>query len=217
MVPYQLLHSIDALDKVKKLIVGGGAISTELEAQLQNKSTEVFATYGMTETVTHVAVRRINGFAKSDVFTALPDVKFSVDNKGCLVIDAPKVSNDTVVTNDLVDLQSPLSFIWLGRYDNVINSGGVKMNPEEIEAKLSVYITIPFIICAENDTELGERLILILESQSGDESPNYTEAFSVLSSYERPKKIYTLSQFPYTESGKIKRADVLRLVKSYKK
>ncbi len=217
MVPYQLLHSIDALDKVKKLIVGGGAISTELEAQLQKKSTEVFATYGMTETVTHVAVRRINGFAKSDVFTALPDVKFSVDNKGCLVIDAPKVSNDKVVTNDLVDLHSPLSFIWLGRYDNVINSGGVKMNPEEIEAKLSAYITIPFIVGAENDTELGERLILILESQTGDESPNYTEAFSVLTSYERPKKIYTLSQFPYTESGKIKRTDILQLVKSYKK
>ncbi len=217
MVPYQLLHSIDALNKVKKLIVGGAAISSELEAQLQNKSTEVFATYGMTETVTHVAVRRINGFAKSEVFTALPDVKFSVDDRGCLVIEAPKVSNETVATNDLVDLRSPLSFIWLGRHDNIINSGSLKINPEEIEAKLSAYITTPFIIGAEPDKELGERLILILESQTGDKPPKYAEAFSILSSYERPKKIYTLSQFPYTKTGKIKRADVLQLIKRYKK
>lgn len=217
LVPYQLLHSIDDLDKVKKLIVGGGAISTELEAQLQSKSTEVFSTYGMTETITHVAVRRINGFAKSDVFTALPDVKFTVDDRGCLVIDAPKVSNGTVVTNDLVDLHSPLSFIWLGRHDNIINSGAVKINPEEIEAKLSAYITTPFVIGAEQDTELGERLILILESESGDKSPDFAVAFSALSSYERPKKIYTLSQFPYTATGKIKRADVLKLINSYKK
>jgi len=112
MVPYQLHHSLDALDKVKKLIVGGGPMSRELEEKLQDKKTEVFATYGMTETITHVAVRRINGFARSEAFTALPDVKFSTDDRGCLVINAPKVSHQTVVTNDMVELQSSLSFKW---------------------------------------------------------------------------------------------------------
>lgn len=217
MVPYQLHHSIDALDKVKRLIVGGGAISSELEAQLQEKNTEVFATYGMTETITHVAVRRINGFAKSDRFTALPNVKFSIDKRGCLVIDAPKVSHKRVVTNDLVDLHSPLSFTWLGRFDNMINTGGIKVKPEAVEAKLSENIKIPFIIASEKDPQLGERVILILESTSKDAPQDYSKALSGLASYERPKKIYTLSQFPYTETGKIKRGHVLKVLKKYKK
>ena len=216
MVPLQLQHSIDSLDKVKRLIVGGGAISRELEQQLQNKKTEVFATYGMTETITHVAVRRINGFAKTNVFSALPNVKFSTDARGCLVIDAPKVSDSTVVTNDLVKLHSPISFEWLGRFDNVINSGGVKIKPETVEAKLSVYIKVPFIITSEEDSELGERVILVLERSGNDSPPDYSEAFSVLDAYERPKKVYSVSQFPYTETGKIKRSDLLQILKKHK-
>ncbi len=216
MVPYQLFHSLEALDKVKKVIVGGGVISPELIDQLQDKSTEIFATYGMTETVTHVAVRRLNGFAKSTIFSALPEVKFSIDHRGCLVINAPKVSDEEVITNDLVELHSPLSFQWLGRIDNVINSGGVKISPEEVEAKLSVYINTPFIICAEDDEALGQRLVLVLERKSQDSPPNYSNAFSALSKFERPKKVYTLSEFPFTETGKIKREDVMQLLKKYK-
>lgn len=218
MVPYQLKHSIDALDKVKKLIVGGGAISSELEAQLQNKSTEIFATYGMTETITHVAVRRVNGFAKSDVFSALPDVKFSTDDRGCLVIEAPNVSDGTVVTNDLVELHSTVSFTWLGRYDNVINSGGFKIKPESVEATLSRFIDVPFIIASEKDEDLGERVILILEnSLESVPAPDYSSALSALASHERPKRIYTVSQFPYTSTGKIKRGDVLQILLQHKK
>lgn len=217
MVPLQLQHSIDSLDKVKKLIVGGGAISTELESQLQHKSTEVFATYGMTETITHVAVRRINGFARSDVFSALPHVKFSTDERGCLVIDAPKVSDTRVVTNDLVKLHSPISFEWLGRFDNVINSGGAKIRPEAVEAKLSGYIKVPFIITSEKDKELGERVILVLEHSNGESLPDYSEALSILEPYERPKKVYTVSQFPYTETGKIKRSDLMQILQKHKK
>lgn len=217
MVPLQLKHSIDAIDKVKKLIVGGGAISAELEQQLQTKSTEVFATYGMTETITHVAVRRINGFAKSNVFSALPHVKFATDARGCLVIDAPRVSEEKVVTNDLVTLHSPISFEWLGRFDNVINTGGVKIKPEVVEAKLSSFIKVPFIITAEEDQELGERVILVIENAGGDPSPDYSEAFSALDAFERPKKVYTVSQFPYTETGKIKRADLLSIVSRHLK
>jgi len=217
MVPYQLKHSIDALDKVKKLIVGGGAISSELETQLHDKSTEVFATYGMTETITHVAVRRVNGFARSEVFSALPDVKFSLDDRGCLVIEAPKVSNGLVVTNDLVELHSSVSFEWLGRFDNVINSGGFKIKPEVIEAALSAYIKVPFIITSEKDDALGERLILIIENASNGPAVDYSEAFTALPSHERPKKIYTLSEFPYTNTGKIKRSEVLQILLRHKK
>jgi len=216
MVPYQVHHSLKSLDKIKKLIIGGGAISEKLNQELQNVNTEVFATYGMTETITHIAVRRINGLAKSNEYTALPDVKFSLNDNSCLVINAPEVSSENVITNDMVQLNSPTTFEYLGRIDNVINSGGVKFFPEQIEAKLSPYIKCSFIIASEKDTILGERLILIIENESNEISSNISDAFQNLSPYERPKKIYTFSKFPYTETGKIKRKEVLQILKSNK-
>ena len=216
MVPYQVEHSLQALPKVKKLIIGGGAVSRQLEEKLQNIAIEAFATYGMTETITHVAVRRINGPAKSTQYTALPNVKFVKDARGCLVIEAPKIVTAPVVTNDLVDVHSPTSFTWLGRYDNVVNSGGVKLYPETIETTLSAHIEQPFMIASEPDETLGERLILIFEGNS-DALPNFAEAFQELAPYERPKKVYRLSRFSYTETGKIKRDDVLNVLQNYKK
>ncbi|MCF6306962.1 MAG: AMP-binding protein [Flavobacteriaceae bacterium] len=216
MVPYQVHHSIKSLNKIKKLIIGGGAISEKLNQELQKVNTEVFATYGMTETITHIAVRRINGLAKTNEYTALPNVKFSLNEKNCLVIEAPEVSNEKVFTYDMVRLNSPTTFEYLGRIDNVINSGGIKLFPEQIEAKLSPYIDCSFIIASEKDEELGERLILILENESNEFSSNISEAFQNLSSFERPKKIYTFSKFPYTETGKIKRSEVIQILKSNK-
>ncbi|PVW13587.1 AMP-binding protein [Marixanthomonas spongiae] len=216
MVPYQVHHSLPDLNKVKKLIIGGGPVSKELEEQLQLVSTEAFGTYGMTETITHIAVRRINGPARSEAFSALPNVKFSQDERDCLVISAPDISEEKVITNDVVALQSPTSFIWLGRYDNVINSGGVKIFPEKVEEQLSEKITEPFIIASEKNTELGERVVLVVETTS-ETIPDYTKTFQILSKYERPKKIITLSKFPYTETGKIKRGGVLKLLRKYKK
>ena len=184
---------------------------------LQDKSVEAFATYGMTETITHVAARRINGFAKSEVYHAFPNVKFSADDRGCLVISAPKIASEDIVTNDLVELTSPISFKWLGRADFVINSGGVKINPETVEKKLEPYFNIPFIISSEKDEALGEKLVLVVEDFTSQEKPNYSEIFSTLESYERPKKVYTLSQFPYTETGNVKRSQVKEVSQKFRK
>ena len=215
MVPYQVHYSLKDLNKVKKIIIGGGPVSKELEEALQSVSTEAFGTYGMTETITHVAVRRINGPARSETFSALPNVKFSQDERDCLVISAPDISEEKVITNDVVALQSPTSFVWMGRYDNVINSGGVKIFPEKIEEKLSEKIMEPFIVASEKHSELGERVILVIETKS-DSIPDYSKAFEVLSKYERPKKVISLSKFPYTETGKIKRAALLEILQKYK-
>ena len=214
MVPYQVFHTLDAIHKIKKLIIGGGAVSTELRARLQNVPTEVFETYGMTETITHIAVKRINGPLASQEFTALPDVMFEQDHRGCLVVKAGTISEKKVVTNDIVALTSPTQFSWLGRYDNVINSGGYKLYPEKIETKLSTMIDRPFVIISEKDDLLGERAVLVFEAPNGEQLPNYAKAFNVLDPYERPKKVYTLSKFPHTETGKIKRADVKRILKA---
>ncbi|PKA84550.1 O-succinylbenzoic acid--CoA ligase [Ulvibacter sp. MAR_2010_11] len=216
MVPYQVLHSIDALPKVKKLIIGGGPVSMELEEKLQSVPTEVFATYGMTETSTHIAIRRINGPAKSEVFSALPNVKFATDDRNCLVIHAPEILGESIITNDIVELISPSSFRFVGRIDNMINTGGVKLFPEAIEAKLSEFIKLPFIITAEKDPELGERVVLIFENGQDAEIPNYSLAFAALEPFERPKKVYSISKFPYTVTGKIKRADVLQVLQKYR-
>ena len=210
MVPYQVHYSLKSLNKIKKLIIGGGAISVDLNDQLQHVDTEVFATYGMTETITHIAVRRINGLAKSYYYNALPNVKFSLDKRDCLVIEASEVSDNKVVTNDLVKIISPSSFQYFGRIDNVVNSGGVKLFPEQIEAKLAKFIDVQFIIASEKNQTLGEQLILILEEDSSKPILDIKTAFSILSNYERPKKIYIISKFPFTETGKIKRSELLK-------
>ncbi len=215
MVPYQVWHSMESLGKVKKLIIGGGRIPAELEARLQDVSTEVFATYGMTETSTHIAVRRLNGPARSDSFSALPEVKFSVDERECLIINAPNVLDAPIITNDIVTLNSPTNFNWHGRYDNVINSGGIKIYPEVLEAKLAPDIANNFLIASEKDKELGECVIMVFEGNE-DNVPNLSEAFQKLEPHERPRKVYSLSRFVYTETGKLKRQDVLNVLQKYK-
>lgn len=215
MVPYQVWHSLGALDKVKKLIIGGGRISAELEERLQQVSTEVFATYGMTETCTHVAVRRINGPAKSETYHALPDVKFETNTSDCLIINAPMVLSEPIQTNDVVQLISATEFKWLGRLDNVINSGGIKLFPEQIEAKLASEIIQPFLIASEKDEQLGERVILVYEGNP-QSKPNLSRAFEKLDKLERPKRVYCVSRFPYTETGKVKRKDVLSILQKHK-
>jgi len=215
MVPYQVFHSLSDLHKVKKLIVGGGAVSSELEQQLQKVNTRVFATYGMTETISHIAVRPLNGKEKSAVFAALPKVDFSQTEEGCLQIHAPEISEETVVTNDVVELISPTSFKFLGRIDNVINTGGVKVHPEVVEEKLSHHLKQPFFIASEKDDALGERVILIIEYKKQLKIEDFSEVFKTLSAYEKPKKIYTIPQFIYTETGKIKRAEILKNISKF--
>ncbi|MGO3181727.1 MAG: AMP-binding protein [Aequorivita sp.] len=214
MVPYQVFHSLTDLHRVKKLIIGGGAVPWKLEEQLQKLSTNIFATYGMTETISHIAVRPINGKEKSVIFAALPKVDFLLTENGCLQINASEISEETVITNDVVDLVSPTSFKFLGRIDNVINTGGVKVHPEAVEEKLSRDISQPFFIASESDSALGERVILIVESEEQLQLKDYTEAFKTLSVYEKPKEIYVLPQFIYTETGKIKRAEVIEKILS---
>jgi len=140
MVPLQLEKSLDILNKVKVLIVGGGRMNQSLIKKLQSVSTRVYETYGMTETLTHVAIKPLNGPNKSDVFTALEGVRFETDERNCLVVNVPKVNPDPVVTNDIVERINETSFRWLGRFDNIINSGGVKIIPEEVEVKLTSVI-----------------------------------------------------------------------------
>ena len=210
MVPYQVFHSLKKLHKVKKLIIGGGAVSRPLEKQLEQFPTKVFATYGMTETISHIAVRPLNGLEKSNIFTALPNVNFSLSHDGRLQIHAPEISDETVITNDVVELFSSTSFKFVGRMDNIINTGGIKVHPEMVEEKLYPQMDKPFFIASEMDRALGERVILIVESNNDESLDNFSEAFKNLSIYEKPRMLYVVPKFKYTDTGKIKRVEVLK-------
>ncbi|NMH88132.1 AMP-binding protein [Flavivirga algicola] len=218
MVPLQLQNSLDRCDCIKTIIVGGASVSNVLKNKIQNLNSRVYETYGMTETVTHIAIKQINNFNKKGNsvqsievpnFQTLPNVFVSQDERGCLVIDAPRLSKTRIVTNDLVRCLSKNEFEWLGRYDNVINSGGLKLFPEKIEAKLHNKINNRFFIASKAHKTLGEQLILILENDSNtlDQS-----IFLDLDKFEKPKEIYAVERFVETPSGKIQRKKTLELL-----
>ena len=209
MVPLQLENSLESLKHIKTLIVGGGSVSQPLQNKLQDVSSKVFATYGMTETITHIAVKKLNNFnITPNFYEILPNAEIYKDVRNCLLINAPELSNDIVFTNDIIDLISDTHFEWLGRFDSIINSGGVKLYPEKIEAELSKIITSRFFIAGVSDVKLGEKLILIIEGESTQiEIKNIN-----LSKFEIPKKIYFVNNFIETETKKIQRKKTLDLI-----
>jgi O-succinylbenzoic acid--CoA ligase len=209
MVPLQLKQSIGYTHNIKTIIVGGSMVTKPLIEKIKNSDSRFYETYGMTETVTHVALRQLQSKANSGEkhFTALPNVLFSQDGRNCLVINAPNLVNEALVTNDMVELNSESSFKLLGRFDNVINSGGVKLFPEQIEDKLQSIIKERFIIAGEDDTELGEKLILIVEnpSDSIEGILKKVQSLETLDKFEIPKKVYSIEKFAETNNSKIQR------------
>jgi O-succinylbenzoic acid--CoA ligase len=204
MVPLQAQNSLKELRNVKKLIVGGARINSSLEKELMKLPTQVFETYGMTETITHIAAKRVG----DKLFTVLPDVTISYDDRNCLVIHAPKIiAEETVVTNDLVELVNENQFKFLGRIDNVINSGGIKILPEQVEQKLDGKLDRRFFITSKEDSELGEKVVLVIEGESFDVDPI---VFDSLDKYEHPKELIFVTKFKETENGKVIRKASLK-------
>jgi len=214
MVPLQVSNSLSNIEQIDTLLIGGGITSLELQSKLQKISTKCYASFGMTETITHIAVKQLNHFEKEIVesYSVLDGVTVSHDDRGCLVIDAPHVSDTRLVTNDVVEIVSEKEFIWKGRFDNVINSGGIKIFPEEVEQKLSKIIPTRFFVTKLSDTDLGERLILIVEGKEDSNLFIKVKTQSGLSKYQLPKEICFLSKFVETETQKINRLKTLELL-----
>ncbi|RZJ30669.1 MAG: O-succinylbenzoic acid--CoA ligase [Flavobacterium sp.] len=198
MVPLQAQNSLKELQNVRKMIIGGVKINKELERELKKLPVKAYETYGMTETITHIAAKEIG----ESTFTVLPNVTISYNEKNCLVIHAPRISDDVIVTSDLVELVNENQFIFLGRIDNVINSGGIKLIPEMIEEKLSGKINGRFFVVGKPDEALGEKLVLVVE---GEEQTIDHAIFNDLDKYEKPKEIVFVSKFAETATGKILR------------
>lgn len=217
ITPYQLQYSIENLKfvDVKNIIVGGGQISPQLVEKTEALSASIYETYGMTETASHIALRKINGKDKSEFFSVLNGVSIKQDSNKCLIINAPQLVDKEINTNDIVEMIDENSFKWLGRIDNVINSGGVKIFPEEVEKKLSDFITDNYFIASITDEIFGNKVILIIESEKypdEKESLLIKKMYSGLHKYEIPKHIFYISNFVYSFSNKILKKETLKKI-----
>ena len=205
VVPSQLngLLSSKYLNRIKHVIVGGAPLSEEQEKQLTGLAPRFYSTYGMTETCSHVALRCCG----ETWYKGLPGVKFHADKRGCLVIEREGMSTQRrVVTNDIVELRSETEFRWIGRADNVIISGGLKISPEEVENKIAGLIKSPYYIAGEKNEKWGESVVLYIEkSEFIDTDALKGELRCLLNRHEMPGKIVFIEKIPRTENGKIKR------------
>ena len=233
MVPMQVYNTLqvpeerERLTHIRHLIIGGGAIDASLEKELQALpgNIAIWSTYGMTETLSHIALRRINGAEASEWYQPFDSVKISQTEEGCLVIDAPLVCAETLVTNDIVEIESyiynkveKLRFRIKGRKDNVICSGGIKIQIEEVEALLKPHLEKPFMLVKKKDEKFGEIAVLLTEDEdlkkveatirrllSGKSDDSNKSSESKSHKYWIPREFRYVEHLPLTETGKPKR------------
>ena len=237
MVPMQVYNTLqvpeerERLTHIRHLIIGGGAIDASLEKELQALpgNIAIWSTYGMTETLSHIALRRINGAEASEWYQPFDSVKISQTEEGCLVIDAPLVCAETLVTNDIVEIEpyiynkvEKLRFRIKGRKDNVICSGGIKIQIEEVEALLKPHLEKPFMLAKKKDEKFGEIAVLLSEDKgikkveatirrllSGKSDDSNKSSESKNHKYWIPREYLHVDHLPLTETGKPKRSILL--------
>lgn len=209
IVPMQIdsLLKIDGAGRfVKNILIGGAPLSEIQEKAIVQSGLTGWLGYGMTETCSHVAIRRVGG---DGVFHAMPDISFSTDNRGALIISSNRFSWHTITTNDIVRLESPTTFRWIGRADNIVNSGGVKLCPEILEIEYRQYLPDlpPFYLVGEPDSSLGERLVMVMEGSSGKIPEEIFEHLrQTISNHQLlPKRIIAVNTLPTTANGKVLR------------
>ncbi len=232
MVPLQVYNSLqvpaerERLMRIKHLIIGGSAIDEVMEQELKAFPNAVWSTYGMTETLSHIALRRLNGQAASEWYTPLPGVEVSLNDKGCLVINAPHVCEERLETNDIATIKrlkksseedalqcsdgQKVVFRILGRLDNVLVSGGIKIQIEEVERALHPHLSMPYRIVKCKDEKFGEVVGLQFVPISTE---NVEEEMAVvrqicqkeLPKYWQPKAYFPVKEIERTATGKIKR------------
>ena len=202
-------HERSLLRRTLCLIIGGGAISPDLERELRTFPNSVWSTYGMTETLSHIALRRLNGPEATDSYHPLPGVEVTLSSEGKLQIYAPEINAERLETNDLAEILPDGSFRILGRCDNVICSGGIKLQIEKIEEKLTA-LGIPCQITAVPDKRLGETVTLLYE---GDESETRLaeQCRNLLDKYEIPRHYLQVEKLPLTVTNKPARAEARKI------
>ena len=207
MVPMQVTSSLNnaherqLLADIRQLIIGGGAIDETLEKELRDFPNNVWSTYGMTETLSHIALRKINGKDADQWYTPFDHVNIATDHRGCLTIHAPLVCDNSLTTNDMVEIHPDgRRFRIIGRVDNVINSGGVKIHIEQVEERLRNAVDVPFAITKRRDPLLGEMVVMLVQSTELDALRQCCE--QCLPAYWRPRLFISVDKIPTTDTGK---------------
>lgn len=214
MTPLQVENSLDKIHLIKNLIIGGAEVSESLKKKINealgnvNIQTKIFETYGMSETLSHIALKEVYPVSE-EWFTVFDNVQIGQDERGCLEIYAPKLNSELLKTNDLVELKNQKQFRFLGRVDNVINSGGAKIFPEQLESLVKQNIPNEVVFVGIPDETLGQKLTVVIE---GDEDENLKSKILNLNfekSFHKPKGIVFVSELPRTPNGKIDRLKLL--------
>ena len=222
MVPLQVYNTLRVpeekarLEQTDILIIGGGAVDDSLEAEISALPTAVYSTYGMTETLSHIALRRLNGDTASKHYYPFPSVELSLSAESTLVVKAPLICGEVLQTNDIACIYPDGSFTIAGRKDNVINSGGIKIQAEEMEKRLRPFIPVPFVVTSVPDPRLGQALTLLIAGQV-DVRELESKLQTVLDAYHRPRHIFMTESIPQTENGKTDRAGCRILARQMKK
>ncbi len=232
MTPLQVENSLDKIHYIQKLIIGGASVSENLKNKLLNQlskinqqpsinnhqPTTIFETYGMSETLSHIALKQIYPI-NEEYFTVLDDVEISKDERGCLTIFAPKLNSEILKTNDLVEINNKIQFKFIGRIDNVINSGGAKIFPEELEAFVKKHLSNEVVFIGVPDEKLGQKLILVIQ-ENLDTSSQENLKFKIQNlefekSFHKPKEIVFVESIPRTPNGKVDRIKLQKVVKTF--
>lgn len=217
MTPLQVENSLDKLYLIKNLIIGGATVSENLKdkifqtLKLSNSQTQIFETYGMSETLSHIALKQISPTTE-DYFTVFENVSISKDERGCLRIFASNVNAEVLQTNDLVEIKDENKFRFLGRIDNVINSGGAKVFPEELEALVKKEIPNEVVFLGLNDESLGQKLILMIEGEESNDLLEKIHKIPFKKNFHKPKEIIFINEIPRTPNGKVNRTELKNIL-----
>ena len=226
MVPYQIQELLESnhsnrFDNIRVVLAGGAALNEKTKALLSKQRTHVYATYGMTETISHIALQKVNGTDMKDYFRILPDISVNLDERDCLVIKAPYLDHE-VVTNDIAEIVGNDGFRWLGRWDNVINTGGIKVIPEKIEVAMApilkeLGINHEFFLCGLPDEKLGQRVCLVVKGNITpyQKSEIIELARKKIQIYAAPREVVCLEQFHYTPNNKIHRSKTVEMLQKH--
>ncbi|MBN2165223.1 MAG: AMP-binding protein [Marinilabiliaceae bacterium] len=216
MVPLQVINSLNnqplKINLIKKLIIGGQKLPEEIAIKLSQFKTNIWETYGMTETLTHVALREISP-SFSSTFIAIPGNTFQTYNN-CLTINNSVFLTEEIKTNDIVNLISNNEFKYIGRIDNIINSGGIKISIDELESKLMSVLTIPFAISSITDQKLGDKIVLVIEKSKKELNIKNIIKKIKLTKFETPKEIVLIDKIPLTPSNKTDRKALKKAIEN---
>lgn len=213
MTPLQVENSLDKIHFIKNLIIGGAAVSESLKKKitqtlkLSPSETKIYETYGMSETLSHIALKDIYP-NPDEYFTVFENIDISKDERSCLKIIAPKLNSEILQTNDLVDIKNKDQFKFLGRIDNVINSGGAKIFPEQLETLIKKEITNEAVFLGIEDESLGQQLILVIEGSENENLKSQISNLTFEKSFHKPKKIIFIEKIPRTPNGKVNRLEL---------